>query len=138
MIGTGIRAIAVNPPEASVVTVVGVVPRVAESILIVTFVNGARLAPDIEIAVPAGPVDVNKEAIGLVVIVNVAIGLFVPSDASTVLLPPAVAGTLNVTPLKLPAADAVTVAGVVASGDPLNVNVTACDGTKLEPETVTV
>ena len=80
MIGTGIRAIAVNPPEASVVTVVGVVPRVVESNLIVTFVNGARLAPDIEIAVPAGPVDVNKEATGLVVTVNIAVGLFVPSD----------------------------------------------------------
>ena len=71
--------------------------------------------------------------------VNIVVGLFVPSDASTVLLPlRAVAGTLNVTPLKLPAADAVTVAGVVGSATPLNLNVTACDGIKLEPETVTV
>ena len=75
---------------------------------------------------------------GVVPIVNIAVGLFVPSDASTVLLPPAVAGTLNVTLLKLPAADAVTVAGVVGSATLLNLNVTACDGIKLEPVTVTV
>ena len=134
MVGAGTRAMAVNDPEESVVTVVGVVVSVVVSNLIVTFVNGARLAPDIEIAVPAGPVDVSNDATGVVPIVKLAFGELVPSDAIMVSSALAVAGTTNL-PINPPVVLAVT-ADTGVSDVLLSLNVIACDGTTLVPVTV--
>ena len=104
--------------------------------MIVTLVDGARLAPDIEIAVPAGPVEDSNDATGDVPIVNDAVGWLVASDAVIMLSAFAVAGTTN-DPTKPPVLFAVTgVTGVSVVA--LSLNVIACDGTKLRPVTLTV
>ena len=129
---------AVNVPELSVVITDGVVVSVVvPSNLMVTLVDGARLLPDIEIAVPAGPVDDNNEAVGVVPIVNDCTGALLPSDALMLFSAFAVAGTTKVA-VKPPVELAVTAAGVVVSAVLLSVNLIGFVGIKLSPVILTV
>jgi hypothetical protein len=126
--------VVVNAPKLLVVTIVGVTSVVVSN-LIVTLVNGRRLEPDIESAVPAGPVDDNKEAVGVVPAANAAPAVLTVSDAVTMLLPVAVVGTVNAL-LNVPVAVTGTVT-VGANATLLNLIVAVLPGIKWVPVTVT-
>ena len=70
-------------------------------------------------------------------IVNGVVGLFVPSVALTKLCVVAVDGTVN-DAKNVPLASDITDAGFVVSVVALNFSAIACNGTKLEPVTLTV
>ena len=127
---------AVKPPVELAVTAAGVVASVFAPNLNVIGFDGAKLTPDVEIVLPTALLVELSVIVGVTPNVNVVVGEFVPSDANTVLLPPADAGTTN-DPLKVPLASDVTGATGV-SVTPLNLNVIACDGIKVKPVTLIV
>ena len=125
-----------KPPVLLVVTVAGTVGSAVVPNLNVTVCDGTRKLPDASTDLPTMLLVVLSTIVGVVPTVNVAAGLFVPSDAVTVFDAPADAGTVNVL-VKVPVALVVAVT-VGLNSTPLNLSVTVLVGKKLVPDTVTV
>jgi hypothetical protein len=123
-----------KPPVELVVTVAGTVVRavVGPNLNVIVF-DGARWMPDTEIVAPTWLVVELSINVGVTLNANGAVGELVPSDARTVLLPPAVTGTVNVVE-NVPDDVDVTVATVA----PLNLIITECVGTDPVPVTVII
>jgi len=131
--------VAVKAPEASVVTVAGMVVCVAPLNFIVMAEKGAKPAPVAVTVAPTAPCIGLRaiDEVGMAVVtVNVAVAVFaLASVAVTVRGPVGEEGTLKVA-VKVPAAEVVTIAGMVVTFAPLNSIATFVRGAKLAPVTV--